>query len=308
MAETGRFIVSLDCEGKWGMADHLQPYHHELITDEALARAYEQLVRTFGRYEIAATFAFVMAFILTASEREQFAMPLLGDRTDHWLQSYRDAVQTGRPNGWHQPLALDLVRTNETHEIACHGFCHRPLDESSISTADAIAELDTAIEVARVKSLSLKTFVYPRNRPGHQSLLRNCGFIGYRQRLRRPPGVLGRITSLAEEFNIFASPQRPAPRGDPLVPIPSGRFLNWQFGPRARVPTSVTLARWRHQLRRACDYGGVVHLWLHPHNLITGPGTGELLDQILAEVAALRDSGKLRVVTQQQYCEEELAT
>ena len=29
----GRFIISLDCEGKWGMADKLQPYHHRLLTD-----------------------------------------------------------------------------------------------------------------------------------------------------------------------------------------------------------------------------------------------------------------------------------
>jgi peptidoglycan/xylan/chitin deacetylase (PgdA/CDA1 family) len=306
MGEAARFIVSLDCEGKWGMADHLQPYHHQLITDEALARAYEQLVGIFGRYEIAATFAFVMAFILNAGEREQFATRLAGDKSDPWLKSYREAVRTGQLNGWHQPLALDLVRTNEAHEIACHGFCHRPLDETSISTADAIAELDAALEVARIKALPLKTFVYPRNRPGHQSLLRARGFIGYRQRLRRPPGVIGRLTSLVEEFNAFAPAQQPARRGDTLVPIPSGRFLNWQFGLRKRVPAAVTLARWRHQLRRACDHGGVVHLWLHPHNLITGPGTAELLDQILTEVAALRNAAKLRVVTQQQYCEEEL--
>jgi hypothetical protein len=307
MAETARFIVSLDCEGKWGMADHLKPYHHELITDDALAQVYEQLVDIFARYEIPATFAFVMAFVLNASERERFAAQLTGDEGDRWLKPYREAVTGGRLDGWHQPAALDLVQADKRHEIACHSFCHRPLHEGAISSAGASTELDTALEVASLKSLPLSTFVFPRNRPGHLNVLRAHGFIGYRQRLRRPPGVLGRAVSLVEEFNTFARPQHPAPITNGLVPIPSGRFLNWQFGLRKRVPASFTTARWRHQLRGACQNGGVVHLWLHPHNLITGPSTGALLEQVLAEAAALRDQGKLRAVTQQQYCEEELA-
>jgi hypothetical protein len=307
MGEPGRFIVSLDCEGKWGMADHLQPYHHQLLTEEALAAAYRQLTGIFARHGIAATFAFVMAFVLTEQEREEFRDQLLGDERDEWLRPYRQAVSNGELRGWHQPAALDIVRQTGVHEIACHSFCHRPLGERSVSSEGANRELDAAAAAARLKGLELETFVFPRNEVGHLAALKRHGFIGYRQRLRRPPGQLGRALGLAEEFNLWAPPQQPARAVNGLVPIPSGRFLNWRFGLRGKVPPQATAARWRHQLRSAAQNGGVVHLWLHPHNLITGPGTAALLENVLAEAGSLRDRGEIRVLTQRDYCREQLA-
>jgi peptidoglycan/xylan/chitin deacetylase (PgdA/CDA1 family) len=304
MGESARFIISLDCEGKWGMADHLQPYHHEHLTDAALTRAYERLIDLFGRYEVPATFAFVMAFVLKREEREHFAGELLGDEPDPWLRPYREEVAGGKAQGWHVPAALDLVRAAATHEVACHSFCHRPLGDRSISAAGASAELDAAAAAARLKGLSLKTFVFPRNEVGHLPELREHGFIGYRERLRRPTGKLGRALSLAEEMNVWAPAQQQSPVADGIVPIPSGRFLNWRFGARSWVPPEVTAARWRHQLRDAVADGGVVHLWLHPHNLLTAPDTEALLETVLRDVAVMRDAGRITTVTQRDYCRE----
>jgi len=304
MAKAARFIVSLDCEGKWGMADILQPYHHENLTNSALARAYERLVGLFGRYEIPATFAFVMAFVLTPDEREQFASELLGDRADAWLRSYREAVANGNAEGWHLPEAIDIVRSSAAHEIACHSFCHRPLGDHSISASGASTELSSANAAARLKGIKLDTFVFPRNEVGHLAELRAHGFIGYRDRLRRPRGRIGRAISLAEEMNVWAPSQRASALSDGLVSIPSGRMLNWRYGARNLIPSQVTKTRWGHQLRDAVAKGGVVHLWLHPHNLITGPNTEKLLEGVLADVAVMRDAGELKVVTQRDYCNE----
>ena len=303
MAEAARFIISLDCEGKWGMADHLQPYHHELLTDAALARAYERLVALFARYEVPATFAFVMAFTLAPDERERFRTELLGDDGDAWLRPYHEDLAAGRQQGWHVPQALDIIRAAAIHEVACHSFCHRPLGDRSISAAGAASELSSAHDVARLKGIPLETFIFPRNEVGHLAELRSAGFIGYRERLQRPRGKLGRALSLADELNMWTSAQRATPAREGLVPIPSGRFLNWRFGARRWVPAAVTRARWRHQLRRA-GCGDVVHLWLHPHNLITAPDTEPLLEAVLAEVAAMRDAGRIRIVTQRDYCHE----
>lgn len=302
MAETARFIVSLDCEGKWGMADNLKPYHHELLTDAAIARAYQRLVELFARYEVPATFAFVMAFTLSPEERERFRSELHGDPSDLWLRAYREEVASGDMQGWHVPAALDIVRAASVHEIACHSFCHRPLGDRSISADGASAELSAANAVARLKGLSLETFVFPRNEVGHLRELRAHGFIGYRERLRRPRGRLGSALSLAEEFNLWAPAQHRSAATDGLVPVPSGRFLNWRFGARKLVPAKVTAARWRHQLHDAAANGGVVHMWLHPHNLVTAPRTELLLETVLADVRAMREAGRLSVVTQRDYC------
>ena len=308
MRKPARFIISLDCEGKWGMADSLKPYHEEYLTDAALTRAYERLVGLFGRYEVPASFAFVMAFVLTPEEREHFEAELFGDERDHWLAPYRREIAAGKAQGWHVPAALEIVQAASIHEIACHSFCHRPLGDHSISAAGADAELSTAIAAARLKNVSLETFVFPRNEVGHLAELQANGFIGYRERLRRPAGGFGRALSLAEEMNVWAPAQRQSPLAEGIVPIPPGRFLNWRFGARSWVPTAVTAARWRHQLRDAAGNGGVVHLWLHPHNLITAPDTETVLETVLRNVAEMRDADQISVVTQRAYCREVMQT
>ena len=300
------FIMSLDCEGKWGMADQLRPYH-DALTDDALLRAYGKILQLLDRYDIAATFAFVMAFTLTKDKRGKFD-DILKPRPaskDAWLEPYWSALGRGE-EGWHQPDAFDLVRRSARHEIACHSFCHRPLGPGT-SHAEAIAELGAAQEVALLKGVQLSTFVFPRNEVGNLPALRQSGFIGYRERLARPAGAVGRLISLGAEINTQPGRQQSHAVSDGLVPIPAGYFFNWRFGPRALIPPAVTVARWRHLLRGRHSHGNVVHLWLHPHNLITAPSTADVLDRVLADVAEARQVGDIRVETQDSYCRQILA-
>ena len=301
----GTLIISLDCEGKWGMADHLEPYHHRLLTDDALAAVYDRIVALLSVYDIPATFAFVMAFTLTEAERRQLA-PVLSRREgteDSWLEHFWADQEAQRTEGWFQPHALDAVMADGRHEVACHGFCHRPLGDESISERDARAELAAAAAVAEMKGLSLSTFIYPRNEVGHVELLGEHGFIGYREKLRRPGGAIGRAVRVAEEFNLWPAPQpaRIRENGRP-VKIPPGYFFNWRFGVRKRVPLAITETRWKHLLDRTAANGGVAHLWLHPHNLITGPDTAVSLEAVLAHAAGLREAGRIDIVTQDRYC------
>jgi hypothetical protein len=298
------FILSLDCEGKWGMADRLQPYHQRDFTSARLADAYRQLLAMLARQHLAATFAFVMAFTLSAKERDRF--PVLDSRRgrdDRWLSHYWRDLEAGNSEGWHCPEALDLVRDAGMHEIASHSFCHRPLGDAAIDGAGAAAELALAGEAAALKQVELRTLVFPRNHVGNLPAVRSAGYIGYRERLQRQGGRRGQAMALFEEFAVHRPPQHPLDERDGLVAIPPGYFFNWRFGLRQLVPPAVTVARWRNQLHRCAREGGVVHLWLHPHNLITGPSTAPVLAQVLAEVAKLRDRGELEVLTQRGYCE-----
>lgn len=292
------------------MADDLQPYHHELLTDAALAEVYDRLVAMFARYDIPATFAYVMAFTLTPDERRAFdhiLAPRDGSE-DGWLRHYWQALREGGSEGWFQPHALEVVLADGRHEIACHSFCHRPLGDESISAEGARAELLAASEAARLKQVELATFVYPRNEVGHVDELRKAGYIGYRELLARPKGRAGRIVRIAEELNIRPRLQPPIPaRPKEVVRIPPGYFFNWRFGARRWIPASATVERWSSLLKRSADQGAVAHLWLHPHNLITSPNTAHVLDAVLGRAARLRDAGKLRIETQRSYCERLLA-
>jgi hypothetical protein len=216
-------------------------------------------------------------------------------------------LEEGQSDGWHCPEALDLVRECGAHEIASHSFCHRPLGDGAIDAAGAAEELALADEAAKLKTVELRTLVFPRNEVGNLPAVKSAGYLGYRARLPRPVGRRGQALALLEEFAIRRRPQDPLPEQEGMVAIPAGFFFNWRFGLRRIVPPAVTELRWRNLLNRCAREGGVVHLWLHPHNLITGPGTAPVLSSVLAEVARLRDEGRIEVLTQQEYCERRLA-
>lgn len=308
-ARPGIFLMSLDCEGKWGMADRIDREIDEKLTTAALIGAYRQITQLFASFDVPATFAFVMALLCAPDELGEFDDLLQPDgcERDPWLKSYCAARRSSRLEGWHLPDALGIVQASGLHEIACHGFSHRPLGGSAISADVAADEFRAAGRVAQKKGVALRTLVFPRNEVAHLDVVRSSGFIGYRERLNSPGGSLGRIVHLSSEFNLWAAAQPQVAARNGLVPIPPGYFLNWRKGARRRVPPAVTRLRWRNLLRRAAAEGQVAHLWFHPHNLITGPGTAATLEAVLADVAEMRDRGELRVLTQEQYAEEMLA-
>ncbi len=304
MTRKGTFIVSLDCEGKWGMADHLSARHHAHLNREELVAAYRALLDLFRRYEVPASFAFVMAFLLSGDEQAEMAERFADTDIEgaNWLTAFREAQDTDDLAGWSRPELLDMVREGGqnagTHEIACHGFTHLPLAENLVAQADVRRELTACAEVAQRKGLTLETFVYPRNLEGYPEALAEAGYAGFRAHPRRR----GRLAMFAAELNPFDRAQPACADAAGLTVIPSGEMLNWQSGPRKLVPRAASRMRWKSRLSDAARNGRVAHVWLHPHNIIDAPGTFERLEDILAEAARLRDAGRLTMETQAQYC------
>lgn len=287
------------------MADHLTPEHHHWLTRPRLWDAYGRLLDLFARHRIEATFAFVMAFLLDPEEQRTHE-PLFQDQPidgRNWLANFRKAQDEDDLDGWSLPELLDLVRSHQRHEIGCHGFSHLPLHPGLVSREVMRHEIAAATTIATDKDLALRTFVYPRNLVGYPDELAAAGFRGFRDRLTVTSGAFGRAANLLAEFNVAAPPQaHSSPGGKDLIAIPAGHFFNWRVGLRRHVPRAVTRKRWTGMLDRAIERGGVVHLWLHPHNIISGPDTFYVLDDVLTAVAQRRDAGALEVQTQTRYC------
>ena len=293
----GTFIISLDCEGKWGMADKIGP-EHDFITHRNLIVAYKTIVDAFALYGIKATFAFVGAFTLTEAERARYLPHVVETpyRGTDWNAHFLEAKARGEMDGWFCPEALDIAQA-AGHEIASHGFTHVPFDDPQMPAATLDADLAAAVAVAKAKGYAIDTFVYPRNQVGHTDLLTKHGIGAYRTFLPS----MNRIASLMREMNVMGTSQAHGLRDGELVVIPAGYFLNWRQGLRKRVPKAVTVRRWQSILKHAARHDGVAHLWLHPHNIISGPETMDVLSDILALVSRMRDTGKIVVQTQVEY-------
>jgi hypothetical protein len=60
-------------------------------------------------------------------------------------------------------------------------------------------------------------------------------------------------------------------------------------------------------LKRASSDNGIAHFWVHPENLAYSPDTAILLEIILREVARLRETNQIEVLTQFDYCQRQRA-
>lgn len=292
---TGKFVISLDCEGKWGVADNL-PGKNNRIDAKSLDQAYGFIFDLLEKYEIRAVFAFTSLFTVEEAV----------------VQSYADEFTELCALGfaWYAPMAL-MVKNREYdgwigknyfsralragHEIGWHGFSHHTL-EDSIHPNVIDFEIVNGIRVAEMHGIKMDGLIFPRNRVGNLQKLKSAGFTGYRMARQQIDPLSGNPWyRLLNEFNVVAKSQvvQSKDSGD-LTAIPPGEFLNWPSGARSLVPDAITIARWKSILVDASSTGGVAHLWLHPHNLITAPRMMNLLEIVVKQASKMIGEKRLQ--------------
>ena len=292
-----RFILSFDCEGKWGSADCLAAQHRRNLTDEKLTAAYRAILRLLDEYQVEATFAFAGLFSQSPSAFTKLRpeVEALAKRARGYLGPALSDIDELGGDGWHGVALVDAVgAARTTHEIALHGVSHVPWTQMDEAFVGAELQLFESLEGPVRDS---RTFVYPRNLVKHTAALSAHGFLGFRN--ARPDR--SRLQSLLSEFNVFEAPEAD-PGVDGIVAIPAGRFLNWRSGARRVVPPRVTRIRAERLLDGAAGNNGLVHYWLHPENIATAPSTFDLLEDLIRAVAKRRDAGDCHVLTQLSYC------
>ncbi len=258
-------------------------------------------------HHIKATFGFVTEFTFSREQYHAFAADfrdvMIGSHV--WRHQLHLDIQNDTADGWFSPESLAIVQAAGVHEIASHGFTHLPLDAASVTEDEFLHELAMVAKHSPIAGQPHPTFIYPRNLTGYADLLPHFGFIGYRAELPEPVHFT-RFLSLVNELRLWESAD--AHSADHRIPIaiPPGRFLNWRSGLRRPIPLAVTIRRWAHLIDDAIANDGVVHLWTHPHNFITGSDMFVLFDAILKRIATAVAEGKLQVVTQQEYCLQRL--
>jgi len=292
MSLPAAFTLSLDCEGLWGMADQQSLVCSGKINDAALGVAYEFIRCIMAESSLRATAAFVSCFAAEpdAIQQQMRLLESLALYSPNWFAQIMPALRSGQLNGWNGAKYFQALKL-AGHEMAWHGSTHMPLIEQTPAEA-----VKLEIQLAQVLMADLGqtpgTIVFPRNQVGHLNQLRVANFHTYRA--SPPSSLANRLGSLVSEWNVFDNRvnDRPALRGGWHV-SPPGYFLNWPSGLRSMVPLAVTIQRWKSLLRCAVEQGGYVHMWFHPHNLITAPAMKGAFEQIMKEVGQLVRSGDM---------------
>ena len=299
-----RFILSFDCEGKWGMADDPAMASDDPIHGDSLSKAYTQIFEILEKHKIPATFALVGLF---AGGYEQYVDSrgelLESEPHRNWLQVPERSFAAGHHDGWFYPELVNQIKARGNHEIASHSFTHLPLHDEGVTEDSFSTEMKFVHQWKEKNSIELSTFIYPRNQIKFLDQLNDFNYAGYRQCDIQNSAYANRFRILQDECNIGRKSDTHSLSAKPIA-IPPGTFLNWRRGPRRVIPKWVTLKRWSNVLDHAVASGGVAHLWMHPHNLITARGQVDLFEDAIASVAKTQRSGLIKSVTQAEYCKE----
>lgn len=306
----GTFIISLDCEAKWGMADLLDERLNRMLSNRNIVGTYSKLTSLLDEFEVPATFAFVAFLLLShkdAIDRLAGFSHAPNSAFDLWVSKYLAQQDGGDFEGWHVDGLIETVTASGRHEIASHGLTHFPL--MSLGSTNDVIEREMIESRSVLKSLGHDptTYIYARNQVHRPDLLKKAGYIGYRSSLTQTKGR-PRIMNLLAEFAINSRADheldsRAALHGNELYEIPAGQFLNFKMGLRKAVPQAVTFMKWRAILDDAAANGKVAHMWFHPHNFLSDPSAWQLLRKILIYASGLRNDGTLRIETQTKFCE-----
>ena len=305
----GSFALTFDTELIWGSFDHTAP--------AAFAARYRDIrgtilaiLRLLERYEIPATWAIVGHLFLRECRRDgsgiahpELVHPKQAWFGRDWYESDPCANRDTHPL-WYGDDILDVLQAASTpQEIGCHSFAHALFDDPLLTPEAVRSDLEACLALAERRGITLRSFVFPRNRQGHHDQLRRYGFSAFRGPdptwHARFPGTSARVAHLVDQAAAIRPPVSvPREYLPGLWNIPGSMVLLERSGVRRVIPVSATVRKARLGLQRAADDGGVFHLWTHPFNLASEPELMlRMLDEVLRYAVRLRNAGSIRFET-----------
>ncbi len=278
----GIFTVSLDLELYWGVRDSrsFRDYEANLYGERDAIRGILDL---FVAHDIHATWATIgFLFFKDIAELRQHLPGVLPDYRRHQLSSYRyiDEHTWGDDDVYHfAPDTIELIRSSTGQEIGTHTFSHYYCLEEGQTIESFRADLQAAVEIAKVRGIPITSLVFPRNQ-GNQAYLPVLDELGiacyrgnerasfYKPRNKREQSSLVRGMRLLDAYinlsgyNTYSLEE--CVRSHPFN-IPASRFLR----PYSRSLASLEGLR-LHRIKRAMHDAAIgnrlFHLWWHPHN------------------------------------------
>ncbi|WP_459191998.1 polysaccharide deacetylase family protein [Halosimplex sp. J119] len=297
----GSVVVSVDAELGWGFIDYDSPPEQRV---ESGRSGWRTLCRLFEAYDVPATWAVVGHLFHDSCD---------GRHPDHPVGSDWFARERGewadRPDLTCGPELIERVAESDVdHEIGCHTYSHVLFGDEGTTDEIADADLARSRAVAEEWGIELSSVAFPRNDVGHRDQLAEHDFDAYRgvrpTRRRTLPQKLKTVTVGSGHPPIVT----PAVDEYGLVNIPASLFLYSYEGTLLRATKPVVgdpvVELVERGLEAAASDDGVLHLWLHPNNLLGEPQVSRM-EAVLGAIDARRE--EVPVETMGEIAERTLA-
>ncbi|MCU4742668.1 polysaccharide deacetylase [Natronoglomus mannanivorans] len=292
----GTVVISLDMELGWG-------FHDRSLPEERLRNAREncsRLRRLFDSYDVPATWAITgHLFLDSCTERH------LGHPADERCCT-RSAGALSPHDVWFGPDLVDEIATASVdHELASHGFTHVHFQHECVDAEFASRELAHCADAGARRGFDLTSFVFPVNRVRYRDRLAEHGFGCYRgvnpARLSKRPWEF-QARKLSSAALGKPTPPIVEPHLDEygLVNVPASLYLfniGRTYGKYLSVMGEDPVVRQaKAGIDRVAETDGVLHLWLHPHDIRTARHHDRLAS-IVRYLDRKRETSDVRVET-----------
>ncbi|WP_276261522.1 polysaccharide deacetylase family protein [Haloglomus litoreum] len=274
----GRVVISVDAELGWGFHDRSAPPERRI---SAARDGWATLVELFDEYEVPATWAVVGHLLREDCEPWDDLEP---------CPCVQSPVLAERARRYAPELVTAVRDADADHELACHSFSHPGFDD--ITKERARSEVVRSIAAARAHDITLRSFVFPRNRVGHRDVLAEQGFTAYRG--VGPARGGSRLRRLLQTTTGRWTPPLVSPTVDEygLVDLPDSlylfRFEGWPRSVVESVSEDPVVRLFRRGVDAAAESDGVFHCWLHPNNVVADRDVRRLRE-ILSVLDSRRD-------------------
>ena len=313
----GVFTLSLDFELVWGSRDLVTDI--ESLEREALItrnQVFDALLGMLTARGIRATWATVGHLFLAGAARGDRALhpevvpPRHAWRRAPWFEGVPAGTEQTHPAWYARSLVEQLIEAQQ--DVGCHSFSHAIFGDPGCTRETAASELQRCVALARELGVSLKSFVFPRNVPGHVDLLAEHGFTCWRPPepawFQHPsiPGSVARLAHFAE-VGMGRAPPTVVPVRDRhgLWQIPGSSTFLPAHGIRRAIPMRQRTKRAVAGIDRAVVERRISHLYVHPINFAEAPHVMlRSLEAILDAAVARRDAGELSILSMDQIAEQ----
>lgn len=282
MINSGKFIISLDCEMLWGMRDHADK--SSVYGSSVLAGHdnMKNLLYLFEKYDIHATWAFVgMCLLENKDEIIKHSAERRPSYQNRRLNNYsyieKDYEEEGTDNYYYSGDMAGFVAQFPNQEIATHTFSHYYCLEKGQKKEEFEEDLKCSLLTMEEKLNEYPvSIIFPRNQVNsdYLSILENYGICRYRgkQKYRSTnKNVFGKVNRAL--FRYFTIPAFSCTykiekqiRDRKLLNIPSTSFFEIYNGKNERMAKRY-ITVFKNVMTLAARTGRTVHLCFHPHNL-----------------------------------------
>lgn len=277
--KNGNFIISLDFELHWGVAE-LWNVNERKDYFTAARQGILKVLNLFEKHEVHATWATV-GFLFAKNKEQLIAFSPLDKPTyDNSKLSYYSFIENNEigndelEDPFHFATSLiEKIIATPYQEIATHTFAHYYCNEKGQTIKQFEADLKAAQNIAKENfNVSLESLVLPRNQfnSTYSAVAAQNGI----KVIRTNPDVwfwkskakwVSLIRALDTLFAVSKSLTFVKPENNGLLLLPASRFLR-PYTTKEKAIQKIKINRIKKEMTFAAINNKCYHLWWHPHN------------------------------------------